>query len=179
MMKLYHAYVAGKHKLDRIDFFLVERRSQEVLRQILHHFGLHKIRQMIRNQEISLQEAEHLCIIASKLLNLSEVEALQDYVEKIMGIDRSKFFYREIEPPLKKTILQDSALKTAIQEYHQDGLFLAIWLNQYYEVPVKIGGFVAQEAQHILSNRADQIDQDFARFVQGAETLEDLFGDEG
>jgi len=177
-MAFYHAYVAGKHKLDRIDFFLVERRPTAELRQILHHFGLHKIRQMIREGALSLQEAEQICIIASKLLKLSEVEALGDYVEKIMGIDRSKFFFREIEPPLTKAILQDTTLHTALQDYHKDGLFLAIWLNQYYHLPVKIGGFVVNEAQHILAGQADKIDQEFARFVNRAETLQDLLGDE-
>jgi hypothetical protein len=177
-MQLYHAYAAGKHKLDRIDFFLVERRPKAELRAVLAHFGLDKIRQLIRDKTLSLQEAEDLCIIASKLLTLPEVEALQDYVETIMGIERSKFFYREITPPLTKAALADDTLRLALQKYHQDGLFLALWCNSYYQVPVKIGGFVVQEAQHILQDRAEETDREFADFVQNAATVDDLLGGE-
>lgn len=178
MMKLYHAYIAGKYKLDRIDFFLVERRPKDDLRQILKHFGLDQIRQMIRSKQVTLKEAEELCIIASKLLKWPEVEGLQDYVEKVMGIDRSRFFAQELEPPLDKAALQDEALRLALQEYHQDGLFLPLWTSPYYPIPVKIGGFVVQEAQFILKQRADELDSDFTNFVQEADTLDDLLGEE-
>lgn len=177
MMRLYHAYIAGQHKLDRIDFFLVERRSKEELRQILRHFGLHQIRQMIRSKQVTLKEAEELCIIASKLLKWPEVEGLQDYVEKVMGIDRGKFFAQEIEPPLKKAALQDDSLRLALQKYHQDGLFLPLWTSPYYPIPVKIGGFVVREAQFILKQRAAELDSDFTNFVQDADTLDDLLGE--
>ena len=175
-MKLYHAYVAGKHKLDRIDFFLVERRSQDELRQILRHFGLDRIRQMIRSGEASLKEAEALCIIASKLLQEAEVVGLRDYVEQVMGIKQDRFFCREIEPPLDRTALQDEALRLALKEYHKDGLFLALWSSPYYPIPVKIGGFVPHEAQFILEKRVAETDREFTAFVQEAETIDDLLG---
>jgi hypothetical protein len=173
-MKLYHAFALGKHKLDRIDFFLAERRPKDQLRQILYHFGLNNIRAMIKSDQLSFKEAEHLCIIASKLLTLSEVEGLKQYVTKIMGIAERNFIFREIKPPLVKSALQDAALRLAINEYHEDGLFMALWCNPYYHLPVKIGGFVAKEAQFILEKQATQIDKQFTEFVQSAETVDDL-----
>lgn len=175
-MKLFHAYVAGKYKLDRIDFFLAERRPNDDLRRILHYLGLGQIRQRIRDGQLELSEAERLCIIASKLLKESEVEALQQYVINGMGIGPSNFYVKEIEPPLDKSALADIGLQLALQAYHDDGLFLALWGNATYDLPVKIGGFVVQEAQSILEARADQLDSQFTRFVQQSDTLDDLLG---
>ena len=177
-MKLYHAYIAGKHKLDRVDFFLVERRAKPDLREILHYLGLGDIRQQIKQGKLSLKEAEQLCIIASKLLKWPEVEALQTYTERIMGIDPARFHADEITPPLSKSALADQGLQLALQEYHGDGLFLALWANEYYHLPVKVGGFVVKEAQSILAQRADQLDRQFARFVQQADTIDDLLGND-
>ncbi len=177
-MKFYRAYIAGKHKLDRIDFFLVERRSAEQLRQILYYFGLGDIRTKIRRKELTLQEAETLCIIASKLLIWAEVEGLRRYTEKVMGIDTNQFFVTEVMSPLTKDILQDETVHLALKDYHQDGWFLALWANPFYDLPVKIGGFVAVEAQPALRQAMQQIDNQFTQFVQEANTLDDLLGDE-
>ena len=173
---LFHAYIAGKHKLDRMDFFLVEQRSKTDLRQILYHLGLGDIRQQIRSGNLTLQEAEHLCIVASKLLYQTELEALWEYVERAMGIMPDQFHFDEIEPPLDKNILKRDGFELALQRYHDDGLFLALWANPYYDIPVKIGGFVVKEAQFILADQADKIDNQFTRFVAQAETLDDLLG---
>lgn len=177
-MQLYHAYIAGKHPLDRMDFFLIERQPKDELRKILHHLGLGNIRQLIREQVLSLSEAEQLCIIASKLLTWPQVEALQHYTERAMGIASTQFNIEEVKPPLDKSALGDVGLQLAIQAYHEDGLFLPLWANPYYDIPIKIGGFVPKEAQFILQNRAEQLDDQFANFVQQADTLDQLLGDE-
>jgi predicted amidohydrolase len=77
-----------------------------------------------------------------------------------------------------RTLQVIEALRLALQEYHQDGLFLPLWTSPYYPIPVKIGGFVVQEAQFILKQRADELDSDFTNFVQEADTLDDLLGEE-
>lgn len=177
-MKFYHAYVAGKHKLDRIDFFLVERRPREELRRLLYHFGLNNLRELIRSGTLSPQEAEELVIIASKLLTWPEVEGLQTYTQRIMGISPNKFFYHEIAPPLTKEALQDETLRLALKKYHQDGFFLALWLNDHYPLTTKIGGFVVQEAQQILAETVDERDKQFTDFIRQAKTLDDLLGDD-
>jgi hypothetical protein len=174
---LYHAYAAGKHTSDRIDFFLVERRPKDELREILFHFGLNNLRQLIKSGELSLKEAEELCIIASKLLKESEVEILREYTRSVMGLNPKRYFVEEITTPIDKAILQDPGLQLAIKENHHDGLFLALWANPAYDLPVKIGGFVPQEAQFILQNRVEEIDRSFTDFVNGAETLDDLLGE--
>ncbi|MEM7033116.1 MAG: hypothetical protein AAF629_26425 [Chloroflexota bacterium] len=177
MMQLFHAYIAGKHKLDRMDFFLVERRTNQDLRDILTYLGLNNLRQRIRGGELTRTEAEHLCIIASKLLRQTELEALWEYVERAMGIAPDQFHFNQIEPPIDKEILNRDGLELAIQDYHDDGLFLPLWANSYYDIPVKIGGFVVKEAQFILANQAEKLDSQFTRFVAQAETLDDLLGD--
>ncbi|HXV99880.1 MAG TPA: hypothetical protein VEC93_15795, partial [Anaerolineae bacterium] len=103
-----------------------------------------------------------------------EVEGLKQYVTKIMGIAERNFIFREIKPPLDKSTLQDEALRLAINEYHEDGLFMALWCNPYYRLPVKVGGFVAKEAQFLLEKQATQSDKQFTEFVQSAETVDDL-----
>ena len=175
-MKLYHAYVAGKSKYDRIDFFLVEDRPRELLREILHHFGLNKVREMLKTGELNRDEAEALCIIASKLLFADEVEALRAYIRRAMGLGDDKFFTEEIIPPMNKALLKNEALNLALKEYHQDGLFLALWANPHYDVPVKVGGFVFDQAQQALQKSAAKVDQQFKSFVNQANTLDDLLG---
>jgi hypothetical protein len=173
-VKLYHAFAAGKHAQDRIDFFLADRRAKDELREILFHFGLNNLRQMIKSGEYSFKEAEELCIIASKLLKKPEVDALQKYTEAVMGLDPERFFFEEVAAPISKEVLNKPGLRLAIKEYHHDGLFLALWANPYYDIPVKIGGFVPQEAQFILQNRVEEIDHHFTEFINKAETLDDL-----
>lgn len=177
-MELYHAFVAGRHPHDRIDFFVVERRPPDMLRDILTHFGLHRIRAMLRNGDVSREDAEAMVIVASKLLTLNEVQGLQQYVEIAMGLPASYFQAEVIVPPMTPDILERPGLRLALNAYHQDGLFLALWANDYYPLPTKIGGFVAQEAQDVLQKRAQQLDEQFTEFVRGADTLDDLLGPE-